>query len=36
MSRCLYAYNNPNYSDVVGSGWQAAQYRQFLSANLHR
>ena len=25
MSQCLYAYNNPNYDDVVGSGWQAAQ-----------
>jgi len=25
MSQCLYAYNNPNYDDVVGSGWKAAQ-----------
>ena len=25
MSQCLYAYNNPNYDDVVGSGWQTAQ-----------
>ena len=25
MSQCLYAYNNPNYDDLVGSGWQAAQ-----------
>ena len=25
MSQCLYAYNNPNYDDVAGSGWQAAQ-----------
>ena len=25
MSQCLYAYNNPNYDEVVGSGWQAAQ-----------
>jgi hypothetical protein len=25
MSQCLYAYNNPYYDDVVGSGWQAAQ-----------
>jgi MFS family permease len=25
MSQCLYAYNNPNYDDVVASGWQAAQ-----------
>jgi hypothetical protein len=25
MSQCLYAYNNPNYDEVVASGWQAAQ-----------
>ena len=25
MSQCLYAYNNPNYDDVVESGWQTAQ-----------
>ena len=25
MSQCLYAYNNTNYDDVVGSEWQAAQ-----------
>ena len=25
MSQCLYAYNNSNYDDVVGSGWQATQ-----------
>ena len=25
MSQCLYAYNNSNYDDVVGSAWQAAQ-----------
>ena len=25
MSQCLYAYNNSNYDDVVGSSWQATQ-----------
>jgi len=25
MSQCLYAYNNPDYDEIVGSGWQAAQ-----------
>ena len=25
MAQCLYAYNNPNYDEVVASGWQAAQ-----------
>jgi len=25
MSQCLYAYNNPNYDEVVASGWQAGQ-----------
>lgn len=25
MSQCLYAYNNPNYDEVVASGWQASQ-----------
>jgi len=25
MSQCLYAYNNPNYDEVVASGWQVRQ-----------